>query len=405
MYRHGSEEREAVMAAMASGHWFRYGDTKGGHTQQAASFEREWSQAVGAGHACLTTSGTAALMCAYAGLGLGPGDEVIIPGYTWIASALAPLHMGIIPVIVDIDESLMLDPAAVERAITPRTRAIDPVHMNGFVCDLDRLSAIARRHGLLLIEDACQCDGGRWHDGRGIGTIGDAGAFSFNHAKVIACGDGGIFVTNRRETWERALLFHDGGTIFRDHARDLSLEAFCGINLRGSELLAAILRVQLGRLPGIIADLHRARDTVLALLRQADIDLIPMHGGDGTGTGSTVGLRFPSADAATSFVTAFSSDPRHPPARALRPLDSGRHVYANWEPVLARRGSYSTAADPFLHPANAGSTATYGRDLLPRTLAILARTALIGMDPDWTTDQALAVGRSICASVLVAGGR
>ncbi|HTL52336.1 MAG TPA: aminotransferase class I/II-fold pyridoxal phosphate-dependent enzyme, partial [Planctomycetota bacterium] len=148
MYRHGKEEIAAVTRVLESGQWFRYGDPAAGHRGEAAKFEAAWAKTLGSPHACLTNSGTAALMCCYAGLGLGPGDEVIVPGYTWIASATAPLALGVIPILCDVDDSLMLDPVAVERSITPRTKAICPVHMNGLACNLDALQAIAKKHKL-----------------------------------------------------------------------------------------------------------------------------------------------------------------------------------------------------------------------------------------------------------------
>ncbi|MBA3686047.1 MAG: aminotransferase class V-fold PLP-dependent enzyme, partial [Planctomycetes bacterium] len=290
MYRHGQAEIDAVTKVMRSGHWFRYGDPAAGHLGEAAAFERELGAAVGSPNVCLTSSGTAALMCCYAGLALGPGDEVIIPGYTWVASALAPLHMGVIPVIVDIDASLTLDLAAVERAITPRTRAINPVHMAGLANDMDGLRAIASRHNLFIIEDACQADGGYWSDGTRLGAIGDMGAYSFNHYKVLSAGDGGAFLARDRAAYERGLIFHDGGCIFRPHGAQLGVESFCGINLRGNEILAAILRAQLARLDGILGDLHRVRGGVLERIA-GSLDIIPLHGGARTGVGSHLGVR------------------------------------------------------------------------------------------------------------------
>jgi dTDP-4-amino-4,6-dideoxygalactose transaminase len=394
MYRHGREEIEAVTRVLASGQWFRYGDPAQGHRGEAAAFEREWAQAMRSPHACVVASGTAALLCCYAGLGLGPGDEVIIPGYTWIASALAPLHLGVVPVIVDIDETLTLDLAAVEAAITPRTRAINPVHMNGLACDLDGLRALARRRGLFLIEDACQADGGRWGTER-LGAIGDMGAYSFNFHKVISCGDGGAFVARAREHHERALIFHDGGIIFRGRADELILEPFCGINLRGNEILSAILRAQLARLDGIVDDLHRARATVSRRLADAGLELMPLHGGESAGTAAYLGLRFAEAGEAAAFCAALA---RAGGPGALRPIDSGRHVYAKWDPVMAQRGAYAPSADPFLHPANAVHRPRYAPDMLPRTLDLLARTALVAMNPDWDEAAADAAAERIIAA-------
>jgi dTDP-4-amino-4,6-dideoxygalactose transaminase len=385
MYRHGQEEIDAAARVLKNGQWFRYGDPKAGHLQEAVQFENELAAWTGAAHACFTSSGTAALMCCYAGLNMGPGDEVIIPGYTWVASALAPLAMGVVPVMVDIDESLMIDPAAIERAITPRTKAIDPVHMVGLACDMDRIMDIARRYNLAVIEDACQCDGGRWTGGRKLGAVGDMGAFSFNFFKTISCGDGGAFLTNRRDAYERGLILHDGGCIFRPHAADIGVEFFCGMNLRGNEILAAIMRVQLSRLEGIIADLHAVRARILRSLDDCDdVTPIPFNGGEGTGTGGYLGFQFPDEASARGFSAEFNAKVGGTDGAASSlPIDSGRHVYSNWGPVITQRGSYNDARDPFRDPRNAHAP-TYGPDSLPRTLQILKRTVLIPVNPDWT---------------------
>jgi len=395
MYRHGKEEIAAVTKVLRSGQWFRFGERKAGHQSAAARFEAEWAKAMGVPHACLVTSGTAALMCAYAALQIGPGDEVIIPGYTWIASAHAPLSLGAIPVVVDVDESLMMDPAAVERAITPRTKAIDPVHMSGFMCDMGRIMKIARKHKLYVVEDACQCDGGYWKDGRRAGSIGDTAAWSFNWYKVISCGDGGIFTAKKRAAYERGVIFHDGGTLFWPSGKGIHTPPFAGLNFRGNEILAAILRVQAWRMNGIIRDLHRVRKQIGKRIAGAPGLLeIPWNGGD-TGTGANLGFRFESETEARAFCEAFRNHPKRAQGAVGLPIDSGRHVYSNWEPLIERRGSYSKAADPLLHPANRDSQVRYSKDMLPRTLEILKRTVLVGVNPDWKAQQIDGVAQAL----------
>jgi hypothetical protein len=360
---------------------------------------------MGVPHACFVTSGTAALMCAYAALKIGPGDEVIIPGYTWIASAHAPLSLGAIPVVVDVDESLMMDPAAIERAITPRTKAIDPVHMAGFMCDMDRIMKIARKHNLYVVEDACQCDGGYWKDGRRAGAIGDTAAWSFNWYKVISCGDAGIFTAKKRDAYERGVLYHDGGTLFWPSGKGIHTPPFAGMNFRGNEILAAIMRVQAGRLHGIIRDLHRLRKQIRQRIAGAPGLLeIPCNGAAGpakspylgdTGTGAALGFRFESEAEARAFSKAYQEHPKRAKGAVWLPIDSGRHVYSNWAPLLERRGSYSPAADPLLHPANKGSQVRYSKDMLPRTLEILKRTLLVWVNPDWKTPQIDGVAQAL----------
>ncbi len=394
MYRFGQEEIDAVTKVMESGQWFRHAlvDPEGVHRKEAELFEREWADSMGVDYACLVSSCTGGLMCAYAALGMGPGDEVIIPGYTYMATATTPLAMGVIPVIVDVDESLQIDPEAVERAITPRTRAVNVVHVAGLSADMDRIMEIAGRHGLAVIEDAAQCPGGRWTDGRRLGSIGDFGVFSFNLYKLIASGEGGAFITNRRDLYERGGIYHDSGAMFRLTAESVEEPFFPGINLRVSDITGAIMRVQLGRMDGIIADLHRIRNHVAE--RVADtpgLQPIPYNGGMKTGTGAVLGYEFSDAAIARSFkdrvFETLEQLPRVVGVPCGIPSDSDKHMYTGWDNILEKRGGYSDLTNPYLHPANADSTVEYSRDMLPRTLDILGRTVKVPINPDWTDDE------------------
>ena len=209
MYRMGKEEADAAARVIESGELFRINHG----AQETAHFEFELAQKMGSKYALCVSEGTTALMSALAGLGVRPGDAVIVPTYTYIATASAVLSVGAIPILADIDDSLTLSPVAVERAITSRTRAILPVHMAGMPCDMDALSLLAKKHGLFLIEDACQAVGGSYK-GRRLGTIGDAGAMSFNYFKIISAGEGGALLTSNEMVYKRASIYHDSGAAF-----------------------------------------------------------------------------------------------------------------------------------------------------------------------------------------------
>ena len=170
-------EIEAVSEVLRSGKLFRFVENS-----NVAAFEKEAAARLGVKHALMVNSGTSALICALTGVGIGPGDEVILPGYTFIATAAAIVGVGAIPVIAEIDDSLGLDPADVARKITPHTKAILPVHMQGVPCRLDALLELARKHNLKVVEDCCQCVGGQYK-GKYTGTWGDAGAWSLNYYK------------------------------------------------------------------------------------------------------------------------------------------------------------------------------------------------------------------------------
>ena len=157
--------------------------------------EQSFSKFMGSRYGMAVTSGTAALMCGLAGLGIGPGDEVIVPAYTWIASASAVVAVGAVPIMAEVDASLTLDPVDVEKKISPYTRAILPVHMRGAACRMDELLKIARAHNLSVLEDTAQANGASYQ-GRRLGTIGDVGAFSLQFNKIMTSGEGGMLLTN-----------------------------------------------------------------------------------------------------------------------------------------------------------------------------------------------------------------
>lgn len=395
MFRCGQEEIDAIARVINTKNsqaWFRYGNPATGHGNECVKFEADLARHMGVKHACFLANGTLALMAAYAGLGIGPGDEVIVPGYTWIASALAPLGVGAIPVIVDVNDTLTIDPHAIEAAITPRTRAITPVHMAGLACDMDAIMAIAKKHNLLVIEDAAQAAGGYWKNpAQRLGSLGHFGIYSFNSFKVLSCGEGGAFVTNDELAFERAVVYHDAGSNF--FGREPKVVMFAGHIIRGNELMAAMMRVQLQRLEGILADLHRNNDAIRNAVANT-LTPIPTNG-TRTGTGATLAFRFDDETAARAFATAFNNHPGRLNAGASLPIDSGRHVYANWDVIMNKRGSYHPALDPFKHPANAPHVPNYTRNMLPQTLHTLASTVVIPINPDWTPAQCTQLAQTL----------
>ena len=189
MYVVGQEEIDAIAQVIRSGALFRYGIGS-----ECARFEQRYAEYLGTSHVALTCSGTYALTAAVVALGIGPGDEVLVPAHTYMATAMAVLAAGAIPVIVDVDETITIDPDAVDDVVGSHTRAVIPVHMWGAACAMDRIMEVAARHDLLVLEDTCQGIGGGY-EGRMLGTIGHAGAFSFNYYKNITAGEGGAVCT------------------------------------------------------------------------------------------------------------------------------------------------------------------------------------------------------------------
>ena len=372
----GQREIDAVARVIRSGHLFRYGDPKTGHLNECAKFEKELAAMTGTEYALTVTSGTAALICALVGLGVGPGDEVILPGYTFMASALAPLAIGAIPVIAEIDESLTLDPKDAEAKITSRTKVIMPVHMCGLPANMNAIMRIARRHKVKVVEDACQADGG-WYKGKCLGSIGDVGAFSFNFYKNITSGEGGAIVTNDQVVYERALIHHDGGAIFRPHAKDIGVPFFAGWNFRLNEILGAILRVQLKRIDGLLTRTRAAKHKIVESLSGYPGVRFIKHNDLAGDCGTTVGFLFGSEAQMRGFMTALGKRG----VGSWSPIDSGRHVYTNWEPVMEKRGSYHPSLDAYRRAENRGAQSGYTADMCPRTLDILSRTAYVNTSP------------------------
>ncbi|MDM8550887.1 DegT/DnrJ/EryC1/StrS family aminotransferase [Desulfobacterales bacterium HSG2] len=279
----GSEERKEVEDVLDTGVLFRYGfdQARKGHWK-AKTFETELAERIGAGYAYLCSSGTAALSVALASCGVGAGDEVIVPPFTFIATIEAVLNAGAVPVFGEIDETLCLDPEAIEEVITPRTKAVLPVHMCGAMARIDEIKALCDKKGLILIEDACQALGAAFN-GKALGTFGQMGCFSFDSVKTITCGEGGAIVTDDKALYVNADAYADHGHDHIGNDRGLEDHPILGNNFRISELNAAVGLAQLRKLDTIL-EKQRAHKRAIkaALARIPDITFrkIPDEKGD-----------------------------------------------------------------------------------------------------------------------------
>jgi 8-amino-3,8-dideoxy-alpha-D-manno-octulosonate transaminase len=264
----GAEERKELQDVLDNGVLMRYGfdAMRNGHWK-AKEFEGLIKEKFEAKHAQLTTSGTTALNLALSVLGIGFGDEVIVPSFTFVASFEAILLAGAIPVFVDIDESLTLDPIAVEKAITPKTKAIMVVHMCGAMANMDALMEISNKHNIKLVEDACQAIGGGYK-GKMLGSIGHAGCFSFDYVKTITCGEGGAVITNDEKLAILADNFTDHGHDHIGNDRGAETHPFVGYNYRQSELHAAVGVAQIKKLDKILAIQRKNKQIIKSILSQ-----------------------------------------------------------------------------------------------------------------------------------------
>jgi 8-amino-3,8-dideoxy-alpha-D-manno-octulosonate transaminase len=276
-------ERKHVNDVLETGILMRYnfdGPRKG--IWKAKELEQEICNRIGSIYAQLVCNGTAALTTALSALGVGYGDEVIMPAFTFVASFESVLSVGAVPVLVDIDDTLTLDPTAVRNAITPKTKVVMPVHMCGAMADLDALQAICKEHQLLLLEDACQAFGGSYK-GKKLGTIGDAGTFSFDFVKTVTCAEGGAIVTNNKEVYIKCDGYSDHGHDHIGNDRGAEQHPFIGYNFRISELHAAVGLAQIKRLDDFLAiqeKNHTALKNILATVPEISFRRIPDPEGD-----------------------------------------------------------------------------------------------------------------------------
>ena len=390
MYKVGEAEIEALARVIRDGALFRYGV---GH--ECERFEARYADWLGVKHFALAASGSHALAAAMTGVGLGPGDEVLIPAHTYMATATSVLTAGAIPVIVDIDESVTIDPAAIEAAIGPRTRAVVAVHMWGAACDMDAIMEIARRRDLIVIEDACQGVGGGYR-GQKFGAVGHIGAFSFNYYKNMTAGEGGGVAINDDAVAERVRCAIDPCHFYWQGRSD-AVQPFSGNGARASELMGAMLNVQLDRLDGMIAAMRSEKRRIL----------------DGTRHLGNLGLKAtptnsPDDDCATQVMFSLPSAAAAKRFAELAPGvvvgQTGRHNYTEWDQVLMGAGAGHPAMNPFTMPANAECRKTYAKDMCARSLEILDRTVMIATHPDHTDAEIADLTHNIDVAARVALG-
>ena len=365
----GEEEIEAVVAAMRTRKLFRF-DTPG--PSRCAELEDKFKAMTGCNHALAVGGGTAALICGLIGMGVGEGDEVIVPAHTYIASASAVLICGGVPVICEIDETLTMDPGDIERNITSRTKAIMPVHMRGVPCDMDRIMAIAKKHNLDVIEDAAQACGGSYK-GKMLGSFGRVGCFSLQQYKIMTAGEGGMIVTDEPEIFQRAAIRHDSAMCYW-RPGETSVQAFPGENFRMNEMEGALGCVQFGRMSGLIAQMRDIQSRIKTGIQ--DLQGFRQHESpcpEGE-CGLHVTMFMDSGEAAKQFSAALKAEGL--PAASL--YDKGipdRHIYCYWEYVMEKLSPHKSGW-PWTSPLHDQSR-SYSPDMCPHTLNILARTVLI----------------------------
>ncbi len=365
-----------------AGVFFRYYNPK----SKVEEFEKVVREKIGCEYALGVNSGTSALIAALAAAGVGPGDEVIIPAYTFFASAAAVVAAKAIPVITEINESLTIDPAEIEKNITPRTKAVMPVHMVGMPCAMDKICEIAKDNKLFVIEDAAQAFGGKFK-GKYLGRWGDIGCTSLNTYKVIGSGEGGLVMTDDEWLYTRAQSYHDTGACWRPDrfAKERRPgELFCGENYRMNELAGAVAVAQMRKLDWIN---EKTRQTYNFLKKSVNLPSCArwVEPNDPEGVcGYTLGILFEESQQAVKAITA-GIGLGGMAAGATRGVRDW-HVYWNWETILEQK-TVTDDGCPFTC-SHAGKLPEYSVDMCPRTKDIILRLAVISIDPGWEEEKA-----------------
>jgi len=372
----GPEEREEVLDVLSRNMLFRYEfDEQRKGIYKVDQFEREFAKYCGINHALGVSSGSAALKVALAGLGVGPGDEVITQGFTFVATWEAILDIGAIPVFAEIDDTLCLDPDDITNKITPRTKAIIPVHMCGGQASIKEILSIADSHNIPVIEDTAQSCGGRIN-GKALGSFGKMGIFSFDSVKTITTGEGGMIITDDEDIYIRASEYHDHG---HDHnpnvGRGLEKRNFIGFNYRMMELQGALGLAQLRKLDNIILKRQRENKARIkeALLNIDQITFrnIPDPAGD---TATFLIFFLPTADKAKGFNKVMAAEG----FGAVYWYENDWHYYERWEHLLEGK-SFINSGYPFKNPS--GETrCKYDKSSLPKTAGLLSRALTISIN-------------------------
>ena len=367
----GEEEIKQVMDVLKSGYLYRYQVGQDPRFQgKVAKLEQEMACRSGVRYAVAVNSGTTALLTALVGLGAGPGDEVIVPGFTFVASISAIVYAGAVPVLAEVDRTLNLDPVDVRKKITPRTKAIMAVHMMGNPARLDELKAIADEHGLYLIEDCAQAFGASYK-GRPIGSIGHVATFSFNVFKTVTSGDGGMIITDDEALYSRCFAFHDQGHSPLRHGVEIGQRPFLGLDFRYTELQAAVLLAQIQKLSPMLdhlrANKKRFKSAIADLPGLEFREVIDPQGEIGT----ILTVILPTAEIAAQVAGDLGS-------RVV--AEAGWHVYNNMEHLLEQRVVNPVGCSfSCPHYAERGGEMRYWKGMLPQTDELLARSINISI--------------------------
>lgn len=375
----GQEEIDAVTRVLKNQSPFRFYGPK--PTYEARQFEEEFARYIGMNHCVAVSNGTTALQVSLSALNVGPGDEVIMPGYFWVSTVGAVIRLGAIPVMADVDDSISLDPDDLERKITDRTKAVIVVHMGGVIGQMDRIVQICRSRGIPLLEDCAQA-AGTSQFGKMAGSMGDISVFSFQINKNMTCGEGGAVLTKDKDLYERAFGIHDTGYI-KDAEGGFVLDRpelqLFGIGCRLSDLAAAMARVQLKKLPLIVERMRSFKHELVSILKDYQ-GVRPRNVADPGGeSGGFLKMTFEDEGKSHQFKDRLIDNGIKVADKGFYPIhmeEWGLHIYYNIPALVNKRPSMGDRSVWELHENRFARDYSYHKGNLPVLDRLIEKTVL-----------------------------
>jgi 8-amino-3,8-dideoxy-alpha-D-manno-octulosonate transaminase len=395
----GEEEKKEVMQVFDTGVLFRYefAEQRQG-VYKVREFEDKFARYCGSGYAQAVTSGTAALKVALMALGVGPGDEVITQGFTFVATWEAIFDVGAVPVFTEIDDTLNMDPADLEKKITEKTKAIIPVHMMGAPARIDEIIKIADKQNIPVIEDTAQSPGASLY-GKKLGSFGACGTFSFDPVKTITTGEGGMVITNEENLWRKMSEYHDHG---HDHVpnpggRGGESRSFIGFNFRMMELQGAIGLAQLDKLDDIVRQQKENKQKMKAVVaRLPGVSYRNLLDGEGD-SATFLAFMLPNAEKAKAVNAVLAANG----AGAVRFAENSWHFYPKWEHLLAGKTLTSSGYPFSCSHSNAKRRVIYDQAALPKSAEIIGRTLVYQVPVKLTAARLAQIEAAMAAAAKV----
>ena len=393
----GEDEKKEVMEVLDNKYLFRYYGPSN-MPSKVRAFENAFKEKMGSPYALATSSCTGALISALVACGVGPGDEVLVTGYTFFASCASIVAAKAMPVICEVDETLTIDPEDMEKKITPATKAIVAVHMRGVPCNMDAIMALAEKYNLKVIEDCAQAVGATYK-GKYVGTFGDAGCFSFQYHKTITAGEGGMVLCKDARIYDRACSYHDTAACWRpDRFAEQRFEGelFCGSNFRMSELAGAVMCAQLRKLDGLNALMRDHQKRIINQIKDTKgIKVRPCNDPEGD-TGICLMFYLDAPEKVGPFCDALQAEG----VNAAGVFNSGIpdwHIYAHWKHVIQKKASNEICCpwDCPYHEKKNAKPVEYAEDMNPKTLEYLGRVVHLDIPAQMTDEDCDMIAKAI----------